>query len=436
MNTRSFNKTGRHLLCAIALATLATTAQAAPAASWCADRCDQVILDWNAHTHQVITAADGYQLPLPASRTLAMVHLAMHDAVNAVVPRYRAHTYQAAAQRGAVASAGDAAVAAAVAAHDVLAALYPKQKELLRALRDSTLNEAGLGAAVERAKAAGAAAAAAMLAARADDGAAADEAYTPGTRPGEYRHVPGFDFLVLPQWRSVKPFSMRAPSQFRVAPPPALDSAAYAVAFEEVKAGGSKAEGARRSADQTQYAAYWYEFSEAGWNRIARVVARERKQNLWQRARSFALLNAAMADAYIAGWDSKLHHNLWRPVTAIQLAADDGNPATTPDRQWMPLLTTPPVQDYPSTHSALGAAAATVLAHAFGSDRVAFTMASPTASAEAPTRRFDSFSAAARENADSRVRAGLHFRFATEQGLRLGEQVGAQAARELLAPLS
>jgi hypothetical protein len=225
---------------------------------------------------------------------------------------------------------------------------------------------------------------------------------------------------------------MPSPDLFRVAPPPSLASAAYAADFDEVKATGGKAAHGQRSAGQTQYAAYWYEFSDIGWNRIARNVARDQPQDLWQRARTFALLNAVMADAYIAGWDSKMHYDLWRPVTAIRQAAHDGNPDTHADAQWEPLLPTPPIQDYPSTHSALGAAAAVVLAHAFGSDRVPFTMASPSALAEAPERSFESFSAAARENADSRVRAGLHFRFATTAGLELGERIGQQAIESLL----
>jgi hypothetical protein len=233
----------------------------------------------------------------------------------------------------------------------------------------------------------------------------------------------------------VQPFALKSPSQFRVAPPPALTSAEYAAAFDEVKASGSQAADARRSADETQYAAFWYEFSDAGWNRIARSVARSRSQDLWQRARTFALLNVAMADAYIAGWDSKMHHNFWRPVTAIRAAADDGNAATTADANWTPLLPTPPVQDHPSTHSALGAAAAGVLAAAFGSDRVAFSFASPTALPAHPVRHFASFSAAARENAESRIKAGLHFRFATTQGLQLGEHIARHTVATMLRPL-
>ncbi|MDL1859535.1 vanadium-dependent haloperoxidase [Betaproteobacteria bacterium PRO7] len=432
MSTSSRSKARRLLHAALVLAAFAASSHAVAATrAWCADRCDQIVIDWNLQTHQVIKTAEGYTNPMAASRVLAMVHLAMHDAVNAARPRYRAYAYSPAADAN---TDADATVAAAVAAHDVLAALYPKQKDLVRAALDTTLLDAGVGSAVERGKQLGAAAAAAVLAKRADDGANADEAYRPGTRPGNYQFTPGFDFLAAPHWRAVTPFALRTPDQFRVAPPPALTSAEYAAAFNEVKAAGSNAADAKRSREQTQYAAYWYEFSDIGWNRIARVVARDKKQDLWQRARTFALLNAAMADGYIAGWDAKMHYDFWRPVTAIRQADQDGNPVTAADATWTPLLTTPPVQDYPSTHSVLGAAAAVVLAHAFG-DRTTFTTASPTALPEAPVRSFASFSAAAKENADSRVRAGIHFRFATDAGLALGERIGEYAVKTLLAPL-
>ena len=122
-------------------------------------------------------------------------------------------------------------------------------------------------------------------------------------------------------------------------------------------------------------------------------------------------------------------------MTAIHLADSDGNSQTAPDATFAPLLPTPPVQDYPSTHSALGAAAATVLADAFGRDEIRFTLASTTAPPTNPTRDFRSFSEAARENADSRVKASLHFRFATTAGLKLGEIVGNFAVRHSLTPL-
>lgn len=420
------------LLLATTAAAVATDAAAAGKKTWCADQCDQIVIDWNRQTHQVLKADNGYADPMAASRILAMVHLAMHDAVNAVEPRYAPYAYTPATKAGK--TRADSAVAAAVAAHDMLVALFPKHKDLAGATLGATLLDAGIGEAVESAKQIGAAAAAAVLAKRADDGSRASETYTPAAQAGGYRYTPGFKFLAAPHWRSVTTFSMRSPSQFRVAPPPALASVTYARDFDEVKATGSKADNAGRTPEQTQYANYWYEFSDIGWNRIARSVAREKHQNLWERARTFALLNVVMADAYIAGWDSKMHYNFWRPVTAIRMAADDGNAHTAPDEGWAPLLTTPPVQDHPSTHSALGAGAAAVLTHAFG-DTTRFTVPSPSALPEVPSRSYRSFSAAAAENADSRVRAGLHFRFATHEGLRLGERIGAQAVKTLLTPV-
>jgi PAP2 superfamily len=373
-------------------------------ASWCGDRCDALVIDWNANAYQVIKATDNYADPLAASRALAMMHLAMHDAANAARPRYA--TYATTEQD----AGADAAIAAVTAAHDVLAALYPSQRTpLLKAMLDQSMVEAGIGEDVAKGTALGKRAAANILARRAEDGANRKQGYREGTRPGEYRFTPGFE--------------LSSPSQFRVAPPPALNSAEYVTAFNEVKRVGSDRTDARRSPDETQYAAFWYEFSDIGWNRIARVVAREHQQDLWERARLFALLNVAMADAYIAGWDSKLHYNFWRPVTAIRLAETDGNPRTQGDATFNPLLRTPPIQDHPSTHSALGAAAAAVLAATFG-DEVKFSFASTSAVAANPVRTFRSFSEAARENADSRVKAGLHFRFATVEGLKLGENIG------------
>jgi hypothetical protein len=412
-----------------ALAPHAAGAGAA-APAWCGERCDEAIVQWNLATFRVIHAAEGYANPMSASRSLAMVHLAMHDAVNGVQPRFAAYAGVKARN-----PAADPVVAAATAAHDVLAALYPAQKTQLRGELAAALLEAGNGPSVEAGRRLGAEAAAAVLAKRAGDGAGASEPYAEHSEPGRYRFVPGTAAVAAPHWRKVTPFALRSPEQFRVAPPPALASQAYAQAFDEVKAAGARHGATQRSTEQTHLAAFWYEFSDSGWNRVARVVARERRQDLWDRARSFALLNVVMADAYIAGWDSKLHYDFWRPVTAIRMAAQDGNDRTLQDTQWAPLLPTPPVQDHPSTHSALGAAAATVLAHAFGSDAIAFQFASPTAPAERPLRAFAGFSQAAAENADSRVLAGLHFRFATDAGLELGRKVGRYAIGNMLAPL-
>ena len=401
------------------------------AATWCADRCDGVVTDWSLTALQVIKAADGYQNPLTAMRSMAMMHLAMHDAANAARPRYQRY---ALAAQPASATKADAAVAAATAAHDVLAALYrqPQVAALLEAELEKTLIEAGVGPEIAAGRELGRAAAAAVLAKRSNDGSAGNETYVEGTQPGQYRFTPPFSFVLAPHWRQVTPFALASASQFRTAPAPALTSDAYRRDFDEVKRVGGKCAGEQRSSDETNYAAFWYEFADIGWNRIARAASSRVKQDLWERARTFALLNAAMADAYIAGWESKFPHNFWRPMTAIHLAGNDGNPNTAPDAGFDSFLTTPPVPDLPSTHNVRGMAAATVLAQAFGRDHVPFSFASSSASRANPVRSYRSFSEAARENADSRVKAGLHFRFATTAGLEMGRQIGQYVSRNAL----
>jgi PAP2 superfamily len=398
--------------------------------SWCAGRCDSVVTDWNLTAFQVIKAGDGYVDPMAASRSLAMLHVAMHDAANAARGRYQRH---ALTEAPAGAAKADAAVAAAQAAHDVLVALYPQAAAtaIAKLQIERVLFEAGIGESINAGVKLGTAAARAVLAQRADDGANGKQPYIEGTQPGEYRFTPPFDFAAAPHWARVKPFVLSSPSQFRSAPAPALTSEAYRRAFDEVKRVGGKT-GAQRSTDETHYAAFWYEFSDIGWNRVARAAAGRVPQDLWERARTFALLNMAMADAYIAGWDSKYHHNFWRPVTAIPLAAQDGNPHTAPDAAFQSLLVTPPVPDMPSTHAALGMAAAVVLADAFGRDHLPFSFASQSALPANPVRSFRGFSDAARENADSRIKAGLHFRFATDAGLELGRRIGQHANRHAL----
>ena len=437
MSFKRFSHSRRRSVIAVAVAALFSGITAADAAdsssreattAWCATRCDELVIDWNATAYQVIKADENYANPMSASRSLAMMHLAMHDAVNAAQPRYATYAYT---ERD---SAADPAVAAVTAAHDVLATLYPKQAAMLKTALDKTLVDAGTTASATRGIALGKSVAAAVVKKRAADGSAANVPYQQGSKPGEYRFTQGFDFAAAPQWKSVKPFTLKSVDQFRSAPPPALTSAQYTAAFNEVKALGGKVS-AKRTADEANYGAFWYEFSDIGWNRIARVVARDQQQDLWQSARTFALVNAVMADAYIAGWDSKFHYNLWRPETAIRMADADSNSQTAPDGTWAPLLVTPPVQDYPSTHSALGAAAAVALAETFGRNDIAFTFTSTSAVLANPQRSFKSFSEAARENADSRVKAGLHFRFATTAGLKLGEDIGRFALRNSLTPL-
>ena len=273
-----------------------------------------------------------------------------------------------------------------------------------------------------------------ILSSRSNDGALTEPitAVEPSNSAGTYQAVPPFNILFAPFWKDMQTFGISNPKQFRVAPHPTLDSKVYTEGFEEVKQYGGKLN-AKRSNEQTAYAQFWYEFSEAGWNRVARSAIIGRNSDLFNSARLFALLNIAMADAYTAGWDSKFHYNFWRPFTAIRNAETDGNPNTSSDITWEPLMPTPPVQDYPSTHSALGKAAATVLTSLLG-DNLSFTFESVTADPQNKSRTFKSFNAAALENADSRVMAGLHFRFSCDAGLKLGDDIGKWVIQHHMTP--
>jgi hypothetical protein len=387
-----------------------------------------VVLTWNENAYLAFGGTE-IQHSLMASRINAMVHLAMHDAVNAVYPVYASYKF-AGKDTGA-----DPVAAAASAAHAVLLNLLPESKNFLDSCLAVSLEEVQNGQKKNRGIELGKQAAQAILQDRANDGAGQNPiVQIPVTNvPGVYQVVPPFDFQFAPFWENVKPFGLQRDDQFRPGPQPELSSAEYATAFNEVKDFGS-VNSTVRTKNQTDYARFWYEFSEAGWNRIARVVAHDKEMNLFEAARLFALVDMALADAYISGWDAKNHYNFWRPYTAIRNAANDGNENTAADPAWAPLMNTPPVQDYPSTHSALGSAAATVLAKLLG-DNTSFVFHSPTSFPAFSARGYTSFKKAAQENADSRVRAGIHFRFACNAGLELGEDVGSWIVNNYLRKL-
>jgi PAP2 superfamily len=439
-SSRSLARTAMSLYCSLSLGACQPLRHSGPNAGAAAPAgvapapvaSSQVVLDWSEAAYQALVEKDKYANPLAASRVLAMMHIAQHDAVAAIVPRYAPYLLHR-REPGA-----DAVVAAAVAAHGVLGAAFPEQRARLDQALAASLRRASAagGDAYVRGVAVGTAAAEAILADRRDDGATAALAsryQLGGAGAGAYQFVAPLALVVAPGWRHVRPFALQSPQQLRVPPPPALASAAYAAAFDEVKAFGGKGSRAR-TADQSAYAKFWWEFSDIGWNRVARTATAARNIDLAEAARLFALLNMALADGYIAGWDSKQHYDFWRPTTAIRAAADDGNPATSADRAWESAEITPPAQDYPSTHSALGRAAAEVLTAILGDD-VGFTFASSTADPASSTRSFTSFRQAANENADSRVRAGLHFRFSCDAGQQLGARIAEVALGQKLSRL-
>ncbi|MBD0258128.1 MAG: vanadium-dependent haloperoxidase [Cytophagales bacterium] len=390
---------------------------------------NRVIMDWNK---MIVQAMGGpfYEHYLLFTHINAMTHLAMHDALNSVAPVYQPYAYHKPDPQA------EPIAAAASAAHTVMSNFFPTKQLMLDSALAVSLQSVPEGDAKTRGIALGKEAGAAILVQRQQDPVYQDPygPITPSNVPGVYQAVPPYNFVFGPFWKDMQPFALSSPSQFRSAPLPVLNSDVYTRDYNEVKAYGDK-NSAVRTADQTFYARFWYEGSEVGWNTIAGVVAADKKLDLLATARLFALVNMAMADSYTAGWDSKFHYNFWRPYTAIRAGATDGNPNTEPDAGWESLLETPSIPDYPSTHSVLGNASATILASVVG-DKTKFTFSSSTGVPATATRSFKSFSEAAKENADSRIMAGVHFRFACEAGMEMGYQIGKWTVENHLRPLA
>jgi hypothetical protein len=323
----------------------------------------------------------------------------------------------------------DAAVAAA--AREVLVTLVPDQAALVDAAYARALMTVHEGPAKTAGIATGQAAARATLTRRQGDGSevATQPVYVPESGPGEYQFTAPFNFAAQPGWGRVKPFVIDL-KDHALNGPQRLSSARYALDLAYVKDIGSIAS-TTRTRKQSEIAEFWYEDSPLGWNRIANTVVRQQGLDPWEAARVFALVNFAMADGFIAGFDAKYEFRFWRPVTAIHEAASDGNPLTKVDPTWQPFLTTPPVPDYPSTHTVLGAAAAEVLSELLG-DNVRYSATSLTL--PGVTRHFEGFSMAAHENGLSRIYAGIHFRHAVRDGHRQGRSIG-QAVAEALEPV-
>ena len=388
----------------------------------------KTILYWNEIAFEAFGGI-AYQHSLMASRINTMMHLAIHDALNGIEEKYERYAFAGKDEKA------DPLAAAASAAHTILLQEIPGRQGFLDSALATSLDYAGDEIAKVRGIELGKNAALAILDKRLNDNSTGDllVPVPPSAQPGVYQATPPFNIFFAPHWENVKLFSLNDKSQFRCAPQPAMNSDTYREDFEEVKATG-KINSESRTPDQSSYAKFWYEFSEAGWNRISREVVKAKNMNMLDAARLFALVDMALADAYIAGWDSKIYYNFWRPYTAIRNASTDGNDATTGDTGWEPAEPTPPVPDYPSTHSALGNAASTVLASIIG-DNTAFSFTSPTGIPGSNSRAFQSFSQASNENADSRVRAGIHFRFSCEAGQQLGNKIGKWTVERHLKPI-
>jgi hypothetical protein len=389
-----------------------------------ASRDSAVVAAWSLKAYEIAFAEDQF-LTFKGHRTFALMHLAIHDGLNAIVPVYepyvgvprdpRAHPIAAAAQ----------------AAHDVLTSQYPGQEASLAAELAEWLAQVPDGARETRGVALGQQAARAILARREGDGWNLPGTYTFVAGPGAYQTMPPWNgFVAQPGFRLARPFGLEAADQFRPPPPPPPDSPAYAAAYNEVKDFGRK-DSSVRTPEQTAYAVWWMEFAEGSVNRLARQLVTERHVHLWRAARLFALLNMSLFDTYVAVWDAKYEHNHWRPYTAVRAADTDSNPATAVDPAWESLRPAPPFPEYVSAHAAACASSFEILVGTFG-DHLAFRMETTTAPPDMPARSFRSFTEAAAECADSRVRIGFHFRYATDGGRALGRSVAAAVARHHL----
>jgi hypothetical protein len=412
-----------------------------------------IVVAWNANAAEASVAAcflGGYG-PQEA-RMYAMMHVAIHDALNSIDRRSRPYAVDLDAAPGA---SPDAAVAAA--ARDVLvpvlgsfsfflaadcinagvASVDADYAAALAAIPDGGAKTQGIALGQDAAEG--------ILALRADDGydtPTTDPNYQEGTAPGEYRYTPGTPFAFAPHLgEDLSPFALRDGSQFRPGPPYRLTSRKYAADVNEVQrlGGDDVITPSARTPDQTEIARFWLESSPLQWNRIARTVSTAEGLDSWENARLFGLLNMALTDGYIGTFETKYFYRFWRPVTAIRLADIDGNLATTADPTWTPLDPTPPIPDYDSGHAVEGGVAAQVLKRFFHTDRISFSLCSFTLPAgqrcsdPSPTlRHFTHFSQAMNENAVSRIYVGYHFRDAVETGIRHGQKIGNWTVNHVL----
>jgi hypothetical protein len=375
-----------------------------------------VVTDWN-QTAVRATEVAGFPPP-PQTRAMAMVHAAVYDAVNAIDRRHAVYAVDVKAPAGASPEA-----AAAASAHGILVGLFPAQRPTLDAALATSLGAIAEGDAKTQGLAVGREVAAKLLEARKGDGAAGKAAYTFGAGAGVYQLAPPLSVPpVLPHWRQVKPFVLTSASQLTLPGPPPLDSPAFARDLDEVKRLGGR-HSTTRTNEQTGTAIFWAGSEIPPLNAIARGAAAARKTGLADNARLFALLNMAMADSLIAGFEVKYQVNYWRPITAIR----------TTDPGWEPLLVTPPHPEYPSAHTLATGAAAEVLAEFIGSDRVQAALVQPPLGVH---RRWESLAQVVKEMEDARVWAGIHFRTSNEHGTQLGRQIGAHALKSALRPVS
>jgi hypothetical protein len=423
-------------------AVAATLMVLSPSLSSAADSDPTVAIEWNKTVQATIGGTGG---PL-ATRWYASMHIAMFDAVNSITRDYTPFRASVPASSGASIKA-----AAAQAAHDVIWTLMDKQptQDVARAAYDALLatHLAGIPPGPKaQGIAVGRAAALKILEWRLTDGAATPgPAYSlpliaglwqPTGIPVGLTHVP---FVV--------PFTLKTNTQFLPRRFPEITTPAYAEDYNEVLDYGSETS-ATRSPEQTQTAKLWagVELTSTNifmlWNNVVRDVVLAEHMTLVQAARQYAMTNALLADGLITSQSGKFIYALWRPVTAINSLLDDLNPATTSVPGWKPLITTPPYPSYPGNMACVGAVAARSLELGLGLDpnrthdytyHVSATWKGANGNPEV-TRHYTSFWAMAQQEADSRIYAGIHFRFDNEVSQEYCPKVAEHAFATVARP--
>jgi hypothetical protein len=401
---------------AVLLPGIAATLGAVPA------RAD-VITDWNVTANALVANEVGNN---PKYRTLAMVHVAMSDAINTVQDRY---TRVVATLPAAPGASPDAAAAAA--ARHILMHVYPGQNVRIEDTYAASLKAIPDGPAKSEGIKLGPAVAEAVLADRANDGTNLPDTYRPHAAPGAY--VPTATPLWA-QYARATPWVVKSADQFRPGPPPALTSDDWARDYNEVKSlGGAKS--TTRTPEQTEAVKFWdnVNFGPA-WQAVTRELAIKQQLPLAESARLFALLNMSLANAYIVNWDAKYTYNFWRPVTAIRNGDRDGSDATERDAGWTSFNPTPMHPEYPSQATINATIASVVLESVFGSVKVIPFTATDVRDPKR-TRQFASVADMAEEQKNVRVWGGVHYRFAIRTSEDVGQKVAAHMIGNTLKPV-
>ena len=379
------------------------------------------LAEWNDVAMKATATAR--QPPTMNTRTMAMVHTAMFDAINATGPRYQPFKFTGTAPPNASADAASAA-----AAHAVLVKLFPEQRVSLDEALAASLARIPEGPDRDNGAAVGAAAASTLLAWCADDRVGLPTEYRPITAPGVYVGTTqpfGDDF------GASRPWLMTRADQFRPGPPPALASALWARDLNETRQIGGKVS-KTRSPEQTEVATFWIVTGAPSYNGVIRQAVAARNLDNLAAARVMALTYMAANDSLVAVFDAKYAYHFWRPVTAVRNGDLHGNPAVTRDAGWLPLVDAPLHPEYPCAHCITSATVASVLQAELGDD-ASIAMTSPFL--PGVTRRWVKISDYAREVSNARIWSGVHYRNSAEVGARMGTEIASYATANFLKPL-